>query len=92
MHEISVGDVIIREIAGHYMPLIVTAITPERIIAGHYEFDRTTGGEIDEELGWDGKKLTGSVIVARILGGNITPENLKEATREIIADLENRRN
>ena len=32
------------------MLLQVTRVTPERIICGEYEFDRATGGEVDEGL------------------------------------------
>ena len=43
------------------MPLKVTDITETRIICGPWEFSRETGGEIDEELGWDGIN-TGSLL------------------------------
>ncbi|MDE2095733.1 MAG: hypothetical protein KGL39_00620 [Patescibacteria group bacterium] len=41
----------------------VTAITGTEIICGAWKFDRYTGGEIDEELDWDGRTKTGSIIV-----------------------------
>jgi hypothetical protein len=43
------------------MKLRITAITTERIICGSWEFDRKTGAEIDEDLGW-GPQGTGSYI------------------------------
>lgn len=60
---IKVGDTVTRILAGEIrMPLKVTAITETRIICGPWEFDKNTGGEIDEDLGWDGIIHTGSVL------------------------------
>jgi len=44
------------------MPLVVKSITENRIICvGGWEFDRTTGMEVDEALGW-GPAVSGSWI------------------------------
>lgn len=60
---IQVGDTVTRMLAGAIeMKLRVTAITDDRIKCGAWEFDRTTGLEIDEDLGWD-KNASGSYIV-----------------------------
>ena len=59
---VKIGDKVIRILAGSIeMPLKVTDITETRIICGPWEFSRETGGEIDEELGWDGIN-TGSLL------------------------------
>jgi hypothetical protein len=58
-----VGDKVLRWLAGIAvpMPFIATEVTDARIICGPWEFDRNTGAEIDELLGW-GSKSTGSCI------------------------------
>jgi hypothetical protein len=63
LSDVMVGDKVLRWLAGIEvpMPLIVTELTDERIICGPWEFDRITGAEIDELLGW-GPKSTGSWI------------------------------
>jgi len=46
------------------MELTVTEVTHDRIICGDWEFDRTTGAEIDDVLDWGPPpKSTGSYIV-----------------------------
>jgi hypothetical protein len=63
LKELAVGDRVVRMLAGTIpMELVVTAVTEERIICGAWEFDRTTGAEIDEDLGW-GPQGTGSYLV-----------------------------
>lgn len=58
----KVGEEVNRMIAGTIaMPLIITRITPEYIFCGPYMFDRNTGMEIDEELGYSSYK-SGSYI------------------------------
>jgi hypothetical protein len=62
--DIKVGDTVFRHFGGPLppMPLKATRITNDRIFCkGGYEFDRETGIEYDEELGWNAT-LTGSVI------------------------------
>ena len=50
---IKVGMRVKRMLAGTIpMDLLVSEVTDTRIICGAYEFDRKTGAEIDEELGW----------------------------------------
>lgn len=61
---IKVGDTVIRLLAESIrMELAVTAITDNRIICGPWTFDRSTGGEIDEELEWDGVTHSGSRLI-----------------------------
>lgn len=63
-----VGHFAIRNMAGIEMHLRITEVSETRIICGPWEFDRATGAEIDEELGW-GPSGTGSVLT-----GFLTPE------------------
>lgn len=65
----NVGDEITRMLAGSIpMKLKVTEITEDRIICGGWEFDKKTGAEIDDDLGWgpptleEPNKMTGSFI------------------------------
>lgn len=63
----KVGDFAIRNMAGIKMKLRVTEITDKLILCGEadagWAFDRATGAEIDEELGWGPyPKMTGSFI------------------------------
>jgi len=44
------------------MRLKVTQLTADRIICGAWEFDRRTGAEIDEYLGWGPSGVTGSFL------------------------------
>jgi hypothetical protein len=61
---LKVGDVVVRMLAGTIpMKLRVSEITDELIISGAWQFDRATGAEVDEELGWGAPPLmTGSYI------------------------------
>lgn len=65
LSDVVVGDTVYRWFAGLSSPmqLRVTAVTPDRIVCGSWEFDRQTGAEIDEDLGW-GPTWTGSFIRA----------------------------
>jgi hypothetical protein len=60
-----VGKFVTRFLAGTIpMRLRVTEVTATRVLCGGYEFDRETGAEIDDDLGWGPPpKLTGSCIV-----------------------------
>jgi len=57
------GDLVARRLADgrSFMTLKVTTVTPNHIICGDWMFLKRTGGEIDDELGWDGY-VTGSFI------------------------------
>lgn len=60
--QLRVGDTVERWLAGEVpMLLKVTAIGDGMIYCGAWIFDRKTGGEIDEDLGWNGVD-TGSFI------------------------------
>jgi hypothetical protein len=65
MEEIKVGQTVTRWLAGTIpMELRVSEVTDDRIICGGWEFDKTTGAEIDEDLGWGPPPcaMTGSYI------------------------------
>lgn len=60
---LRVGDPVTRWLAATIpMELTVTAITSDLIRCRCWDFDRTTGGEVDLDLGWDGRTYTGSYI------------------------------
>lgn len=64
--EIKVGDTLTRLLGGT-VPHVgqVTAIdgaNDQFIFAGMWTFRLSTGAEIDEDLGWDGRTITGSYI------------------------------
>ncbi len=65
MEEIKVGGTITRWLGGSIpLELMVTAITDDRI-CGEWEFDKATGAEIDEFMGWGPPPkfaMTGSFI------------------------------
>jgi len=64
----KVGDEVTRMLSGYIpMQLKVTEITETEILCGPrdvgWRFDRKTGAEIDEDLGWGPPpKITGSFI------------------------------
>lgn len=56
------GDIVMRVLAGVIpMALIVSKVDEKLIHCGDWTFDRTTGAEVDEELGW-GNAGTGSFL------------------------------
>ena len=61
---LQVGDVVVRMLAGTLpMKLQVSDITDQLIICSAWQFDKVTGAEIDEELGWGPPPLmTGSYM------------------------------
>jgi hypothetical protein len=61
---LKVGDVVTRMLAGTIpVRLTVSAITDRNITCGAWEFDKATGAEIDEDLGWGPPPLmTGSYL------------------------------
>ena len=62
--KVDVGDVVVRMLAGTVpMKLRVSKVTNQVITGGDWEFDRATGAEIDELLGWGPPPLmTGSYL------------------------------
>ena len=66
LQDIKPGDIVLRMIGGTIpMELKVTEVTDDIISCGGrngWNFNRTTGGEVDEDLGWDGINRTGSTI------------------------------
>lgn len=65
LFDVEVGDTVFRFLGaiGAPLPLRVSAVTEEQIICGDWQFDKRTGAEIDEFLGW-GPALTGSYVLA----------------------------
>ena len=62
--KLRVGDVVVRMLSGTLpMKLQVSKITEQLIVCSAWQFDKATGAEIDEELGWGPPPLmTGSYI------------------------------
>ena len=59
---IKKGDTVERILGGSIpMELKVTDVTKTEIVCGGWKFCRLTGGEIDEDIGWDGIN-TGSFL------------------------------
>jgi hypothetical protein len=68
LSEVESGDTVFRWLGECSTPmlLLVKSITEKRIIcAGGWEFDRATGMEVDEDLGWGPGGVTGSWIEAQ---------------------------
>jgi hypothetical protein len=63
LHDLKRNDKVDRYISTIEKPMVltVTQITNDKIICGDWEFDRETGAEIDEFLGWN-SHVTGSYI------------------------------
>jgi hypothetical protein len=60
--DVKVGDTVIRYLAGVIpVPLRVTKVTATLIHCYEWSFDRRTGAEIDDALGW-GVHGTGSFL------------------------------
>ncbi len=61
---IKIGDKVNRSFdnIATAMQLVVSDVTPTKIICSDWEFCRLTGGEIDADLGWDGID-TGSYLI-----------------------------
>jgi hypothetical protein len=63
MSDAQVGDTVTRMLAGIIpMELVVDRVDDDRVYCGPYVFDRETGAEIDEELGWGAKGCAGSIL------------------------------
>ena len=53
LQNVQPGDVVERVLCGMLpMQLTATAVTPERVVCGSWEFIATSGTEMDEDLGW----------------------------------------
>lgn len=77
---IKVGDTVTRFLGGAEMTLNVTEVTDDRIKCGGWEFDKATGAEIDEDLGWGPPPkyaYTGSFI--KVPGVNYTEMSDEES-------------
>ena len=66
LENVKVGDTVDRYFSSIPKPmkLKVTDITDKLIVCGDWTFDKFTGGEVDEYLGWD-EIITGSYIIFR---------------------------
>lgn len=61
--DLKVGDKVTRLLAGSIsMRLLVTEVEDKYIHCGPWKFNRITGLEVDEDLGWDGETHTGSYL------------------------------
>lgn len=64
--QIKAGDLVTRVLGGAPMKLRVSSVDERFIYCGEpgvgWKFDRLTGAEVDEELGW-GPAYTGSYLV-----------------------------
>jgi phage-related minor tail protein len=59
---IKIGDTVTRLLGGKVpMQLRVSKVTEDLIECGPWKFLKATGGEVDEDLGWDGYN-TGSIL------------------------------
>jgi hypothetical protein len=60
---VAVGDVVTRRVQGDVVlvKLNVDAVSDDLIHCGSWKFDRLTGAEVDEDLGW-GPNGTGSYL------------------------------
>lgn len=68
---IKPGDTVTRMLAGQIaMPLKVTKVDETCIYCGDWKFDRETGMEIDDMLGWT-KSSSGSYLQTTGLGNEI---------------------
>lgn len=61
MKELKIGDLVVRNMCGVKMSLKISNIDNKFIYCGPRKFDKFTGAEVDEELGWD-NFLTGSFL------------------------------
>jgi hypothetical protein len=85
--EIAVGDFVLRWFGGIPKPmrLKVTEVTADRIICGAWQFDRQTGAEIDEDLGWGPGGVTGSFLEPET--GTDPEEDFRSAALQRLAAL-----
>jgi hypothetical protein len=53
--DVEVGDIVVRRLAGSLpMAMKVTGLDETTIYCGRWKFLKSTGGEVDDERGWDG--------------------------------------
>lgn len=64
MRDVRVGQTVVRMLGGEVpMDMKITAVTDTVIRCGAWTFDRDTGAEIDEDLGWGPENgVTGSIL------------------------------
>ncbi len=69
LNDLQVGDTVTRLIAGVIpMPLKVTAVSETIIECSDWTFDRATGAEVDDFLGW-GPPAENDRLLHRCHGG-----------------------
>jgi hypothetical protein len=87
LSELVVGDYVLRWLGGLPQPmrLPVKQVRADRIVClGGWEFDRKTGAEIDEDLGWGPDGVTGSFIEPE---SNIDPGDFRGQAMHRLAAL-----
>lgn len=62
LSDVKPGDLVVRNMCGLEMTLKVTAVSDKLVTCGSWTFSKETGGEVDEDLDWDGLTHTGSFI------------------------------
>lgn len=62
--DVKAGDRVVRLIGGRIPMMLVVSRVDEHLIhtAGGWTFRRDTGGEVDDLVGWDGLRVTGSTL------------------------------
>ena len=61
LKNIIAGDMVRRNMLGVELPLIVSAVTKDKIICGPWEFCRETGDEIDAEMSYSPSFIVGTL-------------------------------
>lgn len=71
LDQCKLGDTVNRYLSTIPTPmkLVITQITEDRIICGDWKFDKTTGAELDEMLGWSAH-YSGSYIIFELENQN----------------------
>jgi len=88
---VKVGDVVLRMLSGAVpMKLIVSEVTDTLILCGPkdvgWAFERRSGAEVDEELGWGVRDKNG---VLSPTGSFLVPYEHKEETEETTKNKDN---
>ena len=80
---VEVGDTVTRMFGFHPMELKVTAVTADLIVCGDHgwTFDRKTGAEVDDEIGWGPKHgVTGSHLISSSGRSSESADSLARST------------
>ena len=63
---LKVGDTVTRMLGGSIPMELVISRIDDVIECGPWTFNKDTGLEIDEDLGWDGVRITGSFLKSKL--------------------------